>query len=175
MNNAVATPAQNINIHFNETQWLQALFLLADTQSWLQQMQEGLIWQLPVKHRKKLLRKGSYLSSKALAHILERHYYKVLRHPPTGGQAPLTGKFTIPIPQIVACIRDACQQPPQPLPVPKGAGVPSSPHLQRVLDTGTPLGHDTSGNTVTTITVITSTGGEIITAFPGVIPPQQAL
>ena len=160
MNNAVATPAQNINIHFNETQWLQALFLLADTQSWLQQMQEGLIWQLPVRHRKKLLRKGSYLSSKALAHILERHYYKVPRH-------PLTGKFTIPIPQIVACIRDACQQPPQ--------EVPCSPHLQRVLDTGTPLGHDTSGNTVTTITVITSTGGEIITAFPGVLSPQQAL
>ncbi len=158
MNNAVATPAQSTNIHFNETQWLQALFLLADTQSWLQQMQEGLIWQLPVKHRKKLLRKGSYLSSKALAHILERHYYKVPRH-------PLTGKFTIPIPQIVACIRDACQQLPQ--------EVPCSPHLQRILDTGTPLGHDASGNTVTIITVITSTGGEIITAFPGVIPPQQ--
>ena len=158
MNNAVATPAQSTNIHFNETQWLQALFLLADTQSWLQQLQEGLIWQLPIKHRKKLLRKGSYLSSKALAHILERHYYKVPRH-------PLTGKFTIPIPQIVACIRDACQQPPE--------TVPHSPHLQRVLDTGTPLGHDTSGNTVTTITVITSTGGEIITAFPGILPPQQ--
>ena len=158
MNNAVATPAQSTNIHFNETQWLQALFLLADTQSWLQQLQEGLIWQLPVKHRKKLLRKGSYLSSKALAHILERHYYKVPRH-------PLTGKFTIPIPQIVACIRDACQQPPE--------TVPHSPHLQRVLDTGTPLGHDPSGNTVTTITVITSTGGEIITAFPGILPPQQ--
>ena len=158
MNNAVATPAQNTNIHFNETQWLQALFLLADTQSWLQQLQEGLIWQLPVKHRKKLLRKGSYLSGKALAHILERHYYKVPRH-------PLTGKFTIPIPQIIACIRDACQQPPQP--------VPRSHHLQRVLDTGTPLGHDTSGNTVTIITVITSTGGEIITAFPGVLPPPQ--
>jgi hypothetical protein len=166
MNNAVATPAQSTNIHFNETQWLQALFLLADTQSWLQQLQEGLIWQLPVKHRKKLLRKGSYLSSKALAHILERHYYKVPRH-------PLTGKFTIPIPQIVDCIRDACQQPPQPLPVPERAGVPCSPHLQRVLDTGMPLGHNPSGNTVTTITVITSTGGEIITAFPGVLPPQQ--
>lgn len=38
MNNAVATPAQSTNIHFNETQWL---FLLADTQSWLQQLQEG--------------------------------------------------------------------------------------------------------------------------------------
>jgi hypothetical protein len=70
----------------------------------------------------------------------------------------------------------------QPLPVPKdqpgeailaGAGVLCSPHLQRVLDTGSPLGHDPSGNTVTTITAITSTGGEIITAFPGVIPPEK--
>ena len=156
MNNAVATPAQSTNIHFNETQWLQALFLLADTQSWLQQMQEGLIWQLPVKHRKKLLRKGSYLSSKALAHILERHYYKVPRH-------PLTGKFTIPIPQIVACIRDACRQPPRP--------VPRSRNQQRVWDAGTPVGYDPAGNSVTTVTVIASTSGEIITAFPGAMPP----
>ena len=85
MDNAVTTPAQNTNIHFNEAQWLQALFLLADTQSWLQQIQEGLIWQLPVKHHKKLLRKGWYLSVKALAHILECHYYKVPRHPPARG------------------------------------------------------------------------------------------
>ncbi len=31
MTEAVATPAQDTNIHFNEAQWLQALFLLADT------------------------------------------------------------------------------------------------------------------------------------------------
>lgn len=49
MDNAVATPAPNT---FNEAQWLQVLFLLADTQSWLQQLQEGLIWQLPVKNVK---------------------------------------------------------------------------------------------------------------------------
>ena len=160
MTEAVATPAQDTNIHFNEAQWLQALFLLADTQRWLEQLQESLIWQLPVKHRKKLLRQNGYLGAKALAHILERHYYKVPRH-------PLTGKFTIPIPQIVASIRDACREPPQP--------VPRSPHLQRVLDTGIPLGHDPSGNIVTIITVISSTGGEVITAFPGVIPPEKGV
>jgi len=81
MDNAVATHPQNTNTSFNEAQWLQALFLLADTQTWLQQLQEGLIWQLPVKNRKKLLRQGWYLSAKALAHILERHYYKAPRHP----------------------------------------------------------------------------------------------
>ncbi|MGJ7033793.1 hypothetical protein [Niabella hirudinis] len=155
MNNAVATPAPNTNTVFNEAQWLQVLFLLADTQTWLQQLQEGLIWQLPVKKQKKLLRQGWYLSAKVLAHILERHYYKVPRH-------PLTGKFTISIPQIVACIRDAYQQPPAP--------VPRSTHLQRVWDAGTPVGYDPAGNTVTTITVIATITGEIMTAFLGLMP-----
>ncbi|ANH83096.1 hypothetical protein A8C56_20815 [Niabella ginsenosidivorans] len=164
MNNAVTTPVQNTNPHFNEAQWLQALFLLAEAQSWLQQLQEALIWQLPVKHRKKLLRQSWYLSAKALAHILERHYYKIPGH-------PYTAKFTIAIPQIVACIKEAGAQQAMPLPEPKGAGVPRSRHLQRVWDAGMAVGYDPAGNTVTVITVIASTSGEIITAFPGAMPP----
>ena len=159
MNNAVATPVQNTNPHFNETQWLQALFLLAEAQDWLQQLQEALIWQLPVKRRKKLLRQSWYLTAKALAHILERHYCTV----PHGVPAPLSGRFTISIPQIVACIKEAGAQQPM--------AVPRSRHLQRVWDAGTPVGYDPAGNTVTTITVIASTSGEIITAFPGAMPP----
>ncbi|MCF3110990.1 hypothetical protein LL912_19545 [Niabella sp. CC-SYL272] len=154
MDNAVATPAPNTNPHFNEAQWLQVLFLLADTQCWLQQSQEQLIWQLPVKNRKKLLRKNWYLSAKALAHILERHYYKVPRH-------PLASKFTLSIPAIAAAIRDAYQQPPAP--------VPDSELLQRVWDTGAPVGYDTTGRVVNILTVITDAAGEIITAFPGII------
>lgn len=176
MDNAVTTPVQDTNIHFNEIQWLQTLFLLAEAQGWLQQLQEGLIWQLPVKRRKKLLRQGWYLTAKALAHILERHYCTVPPHPLVGGQVspedgdtqvPLTGKFTIPIPQIVACIRDAAQQPPEP--------VPRSTHLQRVWDAGMPVGYDPAGNTVTTITVISTITGEIMTAFPGLMPPPPDL
>ncbi|MBO9592369.1 MAG: hypothetical protein J7599_05615 [Niabella sp.] len=154
MNNAVATPAPNTNPYFNEAQWLQVLFLLVDTQAWLQQLQEELIWQLPVKNRKKLLRKSWYLSVKALAHILERHYYKVPRH-------PLASKFTLPIPAIATAIRDAHLQPPAP--------VPDSELLQRVWDTGAPVGYDTTGRTVTVLTVIADATGEIITAFPGII------
>ncbi|ANH83328.1 hypothetical protein A8C56_22175 [Niabella ginsenosidivorans] len=174
MDNAVTTPVQNTNPHFNETQWLQALFLLAEAQGWLQHLQEALIWQLPVKRRKKLLRQGWYLSAKALAHILERHYCTVPPHPLAGGQVPpedgdtqvpLAGRFTIPIPQIVACIKEAGTQ--QPI------AVPRSRHLQRVWDAGMPVGYDPAGNTVTTITVISSTSGEIITAFPGTMQPQH--
>ncbi len=164
MNNAVTTPVQNTNSHFNETQWLQALFLLAEAQGWLQQLQEALIWQLPVKRRKKLLRQGWYLTAKALAHILKRHYCTMPGHPPEEeGQAPLTGRFTISIPQIVACIKEAGAQQPM--------AVPRSRHQQRVWDAGMPVGYDPAGNTVTTITVLSSTSGEIITAFPGAMPP----
>ncbi|ANH83451.1 hypothetical protein A8C56_22935 [Niabella ginsenosidivorans] len=159
MDNAVTTPVQNTNPHFNETQWLQALFLLAEAQGWLQQLQEGLIWQLPVKRRKKLLRQSWYLSAKALAHIVERHYCKA----PHSAQTPLTGRFIIPLPQIVDCIKAAGRQPPRP--------VPRSRHLQRVWDAGMAIGYDPAGNAVTTITVIASTSGEIITAFPGTMPP----
>ncbi|MBO9618539.1 MAG: hypothetical protein J7539_05825 [Niabella sp.] len=154
MYNTVTTPVPNT---FNEPQWLQVLFLLADTQTWLQQLQEGLIWQLPVKNRKRLLRKSWYLSAAALAHILERHYYKVPRH-------PLASKFTISIPAIVAAIRDAYQQPPMPL--------QDSTLLQRVWDMGAPVGYDATGRMVSIITVITDASGEIITAFPGVAKPQ---
>ncbi|MGN7784744.1 hypothetical protein ACTJIJ_09465 [Niabella sp. 22666] len=137
---------------FHEAQWLQVLFLLADTATWMQQLQEGLIWQLPVKQHKKLLRKNWYLSVTVLAHILERHYYKLPRH-------PLAGKFTISIPEIVNAIKEAGQLSPQPI-----AG---STNLQRVWEAGCPLGYDPAGNTVTTLTIISSAAGEIITAFPG--------
>ncbi|WP_300602769.1 hypothetical protein [Niabella sp.] len=148
---AVTTPIQNTH-PFNEEQWLPVLFLLADTQTWLQQLQGQHLRQLPVKNRKKLLRKSWYLSAKALAHILERHYHKVARH-------PLAGKFTIPIPAIVAAIKDAGQQTPQ-QPQPGG-------HCQRVYDTGATMGYNNRGQPVTTITVIADAAGEIITAFPG--------
>ncbi|MBO9592812.1 MAG: hypothetical protein J7599_07870 [Niabella sp.] len=156
MNNAVATPAPNTNTPFNEAQWLQVLFLLADIQTWLQQLQEGLIWQLPVKNRKRLRRRCWYLTASALAHILERHYYKVPRH-------PLASKFTLPIPAIAAAIRDAYPQPPTPM--------PDSDLLQRVWDTGAPLGYDTTGHEVSVLTVISTIAGEIVTAFPGTVDP----
>ncbi|MCH5720499.1 hypothetical protein [Niabella hibiscisoli] len=136
---------------FNEAQWLQVLFLLADTATWLQQLQEGLIWQLPVQQHKKLLRKSWYLSATVLAHILERHYYKLPRH-------PLAGKFTISIPEIVNAIKEAGQLSPEPL-----AG---SANLQRVWEAGYSLGYDPAGNTVTIMTIISSTAGKLLPLFP---------
>ncbi|WP_157098023.1 hypothetical protein [Niabella ginsenosidivorans] len=161
--NAVTTPVQNTI--FNEEEWLLLLFLLADIQSWLQQLQEGLIYQLPVKHRKKLLRKSGYLSVKALAHILERHYYKPPCHPPVGAQASLASKFTLPIPQIVACIRDACRQPAAP------GGQAHAGNRCHVYDAGITIGYNSRGLPVSSITVITDAAGTIVTAFPGAMPP----
>src|ERR1700750_1518679 len=90
---------------FNEDDWLNTLFLISDTQAWLNDVHAGLIGILPVKNRKKILRKTHFLTPTTLAHILERHYYKIHRH-------PNAAKFTVSIPEIVGCIRDAAGQPP---------------------------------------------------------------
>lgn len=138
--------------NFNEDQWLRILFLISDTDKWLQHTEVNHFYQLPFKNRKKLLRKSWYLSASALAHILERHYYKIARY-------PATSKFTISIAEIVAYIRDTFHEP--------SFSVAQSTNIQRVLDTGVPIGFDCKGTTVHVVTVISDIGGRIITAFPG--------
>ncbi|MCH5715356.1 hypothetical protein [Niabella hibiscisoli] len=142
------------NTTFNEAEWLRVLFLLSDTEQWLQQQHTQHFYQLPLKQHKKLLRSSWYLSPAALAHIIERHYYKISRH-------PCAGKFTINIPELVAYIREAFTVAPTP--------VPDSVNLQRTLTTATPIGFDNQGNTVAALTIISNAGGRIITAFPGFI------
>lgn len=83
---------------FNEYEWLRLLFLLNDTQNWLNELINGAVMQVPMKDRKKLFRKTYYISISALAHILERHYYKIPRH-------PATSKFTVPVTEILSLAR----------------------------------------------------------------------
>jgi hypothetical protein len=107
---------------------------------------------LPLENKKKLFRKAGYITASSVAHILERHYYKIPRHPGTA-------KFTIPVPDILHWIREACGQPARPQ-----AG---TIHFVRCVDTGVVLGHDQNGQPASVISIITASGGEIITAFPG--------
>jgi len=139
---------------FDEAQWLKMLFLVSDTQGWLTQLQADLLFTLPIKNRGKLLKRSYFLSAGALAHLLERHYYKIHRH-------PHAGKFTIPVADIVSCIRDA--------EVAAVLPVDHSPNQQRMLDTRQPIGIDRQGNSTSLLTVVTDPGGKIITAFPGML------
>lgn len=139
---------------FNESQWLKLLFLLADTQAWIDDMAKENFLQLPVTDKKKCFRKTYWLSATALAHIIERHYYKMNRH-------PQAGKFHIPVVEIVQLIRDA-----SPLPATPVAG---SLNFQRSLHTTNTIGYDKEGNPATAISILTDPGGRIITAFPGLL------
>lgn len=139
---------------FNEDQWLKTLFLISDTEAWLNEVQKELIYRLPIEGKKKLHRKTFYLTASSLAHILERHYFKIQRH-------PNTGKFTIPVTDILSHIRDAFSQPTIP--------VSGSLNVQRVMDTHTTIGFDQSGQYTSVLTVISDTRGHIITAFPGAL------
>jgi hypothetical protein len=42
---------------FNEPEWLKLLFLLADTQTWLDDMSKKAFHNLPITDKKKFLRK----------------------------------------------------------------------------------------------------------------------
>lgn len=140
---------------FHESEWLRMLFLLSDTQAWLDDMAKTALMQLPVPDKRKFLRKTYYLSLPVLAHILERHYYRINRY-------PQAGKFTIPVTEILAFIREAHS-----LPATQLQGCLS---FQRVMDAGKIIGFDQDGLPVRVLTILTDAAGRIITAFPGLRP-----
>lgn len=137
---------------FNEDEWLRLLFLLNDTQSWLNELVSVAVMQVPIKDKKKLFRKTYYLTVPALVHIIERHYYKGMRHPEKG-------KFTIPVVEILSHLRDASTEQTMP--------VSGSLYFQRVFDAGKVIGFDRGHQPTSLITVLTDSCGRIITAFPG--------
>jgi hypothetical protein len=147
-------------MQFNEAEWIRLLFLVSDTQFWIDEMEKDLFHQLPLTDKKKLFKKTCYITAQSLAHILERHYHKIPRHPGTA-------KFTIPVTGILHWIREACQQTPQPQ-----AG---SLNFIRIYDTGNQLGHDQYGLPSTHITVISNAVGEVLTAFPGIHQQQPTI
>lgn len=137
---------------FNETEFIKFIFLLADTQTWLNDMAKEAFSRIPVHGKKKFLRKTYYLSVTALAHILERHYYKINRY-------PQAGKFHISLTEILHLIREAYASPANP--------TPGCNNFQRSLQSEIIIGYDKTGQTTNTITILTDAGGKIITAFPG--------
>ncbi len=137
-------------MNFNEPHFIKLLFLLSDTQQWLTHMSHDLLSQLPNSSR--LKQKNYYLSITAFAHIIERHYYRIERHPGTG-------KFCIPIPDILQHIKETKDESPKP--------VHGTLNYARTKNTGTIIGHERTGTPTTHITVITCPAGNIITAFPG--------
>ncbi|SEW51881.1 hypothetical protein [Chitinophaga arvensicola] len=137
---------------FNEGEWLKLLFLISDTQDWLNHLAYGAMLQIPIRDRRQLFRKTYYLSAAALTHIIERHYYKILRY-------PAASKFTIPVIEILSVLRDASSAPIE--------YVPGSINIQRTADTGRIIGVDRDDLPTSLVTVVTDGGGRITTAFPG--------
>lgn len=138
---------------FNEEAWIKLIFLLSDTQDWLNELANGALMQVPMKNRKRLLRKTYYLPLSGLAYIIEQHHYKIPRHPGTS-------KFTIPIPEILSYLRDISEEP--------GTLVAGSLDFKRTVNVGKIVGFDRDQLPTTYITVLTDFGGRILTAFPGI-------
>lgn len=143
-----------INPHFIEEEWIKLVFMLSDTQHWVNELTRDVVFLVPLNDRKKVFRKTYNLTVTTLAHILERHYYKIARYPGTG-------KFTIPVIEILHHIREGFHKPAVP--------VLGTLTFQRQVDTGCIIGFDRTGQQTTVITIISDGGGQIKTAYPG--PP----
>ena len=137
---------------FDEQQWMKILFLISDTQEWLDQVQRQIICQVPFQNKRKIFQKTFYLPVTSLAHILEGHYYKIHRFPGNS-------KFTISISEIVSFIRDASEQLPD--------LISGTNNFQRKLKTDKTIGLNLQGEPTDIITIITDAAGRILTAFPG--------
>jgi hypothetical protein len=89
------------------------------------------------------------LSADALRHILQRHG-------PTAASGASRFLPNVDIPNLIRAAQNT-------------AGVPQSygPNLQRVVDAGRPIGFDVNGQITSVYTVISSVGGNVVTAFPG--------
>lgn len=139
---------------FIEEEWIRMLFVLADTQEWMEEMSKRLFHFMPVASQRKYQRQTYYLTVSALAHILEGHYYKINRH-------PAKGKFHVSLPRLLELLRDASAV--------EARLMDGSIQFCRELDAGEVIGFDRNGRAVQCLTVITDAGGRVVTAFPGKI------
>ena len=142
-------PNKKHRLPFPESEWLKLLFLLAESEQMLNDLHKQLFDQLPVS-KKRFIRKRYYLTVAVLAHIMERHYYKIERYPGAS-------KFHIPVADILNHIRQGYALTP----------VPAGDNFQRTIEAESPVGYDRSGNETNVVTILTDGGGKIITAFPG--------
>jgi hypothetical protein len=99
-----------------------------------------------------LFRKSYYISVTALAHMLERHYYTIPRH-------PAASKFTVPLIELLSYLRDASTEPASP--------IPGTLHFKRTLMLDKTIGIDLDHVPTCLLTILTDAGGRIVTAFPG--------
>lgn len=135
----------------NENELLRLLMLLSDTQTWLNEMSAQAVQALHPPAMKLLHGKSYRLPITAFAHIIERHYYKTLRHPGTG-------KFTLPPAAILDLVKEMASVEPEPM--------KSNTNSRRSMQFPYQLGICKNGDPAFCITVITDPTGEIITAYP---------
>ncbi len=135
----------------DENELLRLLMLLSDTQAWLNELSLQCVNGLHPPGIKLLNGKTYRLSITALAHIIERHYYKTMRHPGTG-------KFNIPVASIMEHLKEAA--------VIEGEAMKGCTHVKRCLDLKEPIGFNKSGEAAYRMVIITDAGGSIVTAYP---------
>ena len=136
----------------NEAECVRYILLLADMEQWLRALQKDFLLGVSPTCGKLLRGPEFRISLAGLAHILERHFHSTLRH-------PATGKFLIPLAELIDLLKEAGSKDPEPM-----AG---SQHLKREMECERPVGINRLGETSWLLVVIADARGELVTAYPG--------
>ena len=113
-------------------------------------LSKKLMWLVAEDKSTRYFPSSYYLTAYGLAHILDRHYYKIDRYADKA-------KFTIPIFEIVKLIRQAS--------VLQVETIPGKSE-RRVLNAGRIIGISATGTPCRRISIITDAYGYIRTAYP---------
>ena len=136
----------------NEAECVRYILLLADMEQWLRLLQKNFLLSVSPTCGKLLRGADFRITLSGLAHILERHFHSTLRH-------PATGKFLIPLPELIDLLKEAGSKDAQPM--------PGSQHLKRELECEGPIGINRLGESSWLLVVIADARGELVTAYPG--------
>ena len=135
----------------NEKELLKLIGLLSDVQKWVDRLSLDCVNNFHASGIKLMNNKKYRLSIISFAHILEKHYHKILRYPDSS-------KFNISIPEILDYLKTAEAMDIMPI---KGGA-----NCERRLELKEMIGFNKDGEDAFCLVVITDPGGNIITAYP---------
>lgn len=138
------------NFPFNEDDFISVLNNMHRLRQQIDLLSKKLMWLVAENKSTRYFPSSYYLTAYGLAHILDRHYYKIDRYADKA-------KFTISVAEIVKLIRQASV-----LQVEEIAGKSE----RRVLYAGRIIGKSPTGQPCEHISIITDAYGYIRTAYP---------
>ncbi len=157
---------------FDDASWLRMIYLISETQAWLNQLETYSFHRLPFTGRHRLTQQGFRLSATVLARVADRCTH--------AKQPPKPGWFSVPVMELLPLLIRLNSARPERLD-PRGKGnersradddprTDGNALFTRTLDTAGIIGMDRRGLATSMLTVIQDSSGRILAVLPGMAP-----